>query len=83
MAARNPDTDAAAIVSMDLLTRYKTLPTAQRLIEMKTMMVSVLERLHEHGGATPEELRLLTEALVVYVEGKKERKPLHRVATAP
>lgn len=66
--------EAAVVLTVDMLVRYKTLPSATRVIEMKRMLTAVVDRLAEQGGATDEELRLITEALVHHVMECKEAK---------
>lgn len=44
------------------------------MIEVKTMLRDVFRRLEEHGGASPDELRQLAEALVEEYEKKPRRK---------
>jgi len=69
-----PQTDATKLTAMDLLQRYKTLPRAQRLLQMKTLLLSIFERLVEHGGATRDDLRLLAEGLVRHIDEKKHER---------
>lgn len=62
------------LLPMDLLQRYASLPRAERMVEVKTMLRDVFRRLEEHGGASPDELRQLAEALVEEYEKKPRRK---------
>jgi hypothetical protein len=48
---------------MDTLKRYKSLPHAQRIIEMRRMLSEVFANLAQHGGASADDLRLLAEGM--------------------
>jgi len=58
----------------DLLTRYRDLTPSQRLIEVKTMMVEVFERLEEHSGMTVDELVLLATGLTSHCERRRSAR---------
>lgn len=69
---------APLVLPMDILVRYKSLPRAERMAEVKAMLLDVFRRLEEHGGTTSDELRQVAEGIVeIY-----ERKPRRRLAAS-